>query len=114
MTHTVLAVTHPNGAASAVGSGTHWFAIGLLVGMAAIRIAPGWLTALIITFDIVALGWSFGILHYADTGSGRWVLIAVLFLLIGLFIGAIRGLRLLGDHEYLTRRNGMRARGWWI
>jgi hypothetical protein len=114
MTHTVLAITHPNGAASAVGSGTHWFAIGLLVGMVAISFAPGWLTALIVTFDLVALGWSFGILHYADTGTGRWVLIAVLFLVIGLFLGTIRGLKLLSEHEFLTRRNGMRARGWKI
>jgi len=114
MIHAVVAASVPHGAASSPASATHWFGIGLLVGMAAIRFAPGWLLGLIITFDIVALGWSFGILHYADTGNGRWVLVGVAFLLIGLFIGASRGLRMLGDHEFLTRRTGMRHRGWWL
>jgi len=114
MTHTLLAIAHPNGPASAVGSGTHWFAIGLLVGVIAVWFAPGWLMGLIITFDLVALGWSFGILHYTDTGNGRWVLVAVVFLLIGLFIGVVRGLRLLSNHEMTTRLGGIRARGWWI
>jgi hypothetical protein len=31
-----------------------------------------------------------------------------------LFLGTIRGLKLLSEHEFLTRRNGMRARGWKI
>jgi hypothetical protein len=114
MTSTVLALAHPHGAAKAGGSGTHWFAIGLLVGMVAISLAPGWLLGLIIVFDLVALGWSFGILHYADTSNGKWVLIAVLFLLIGMFWGVIRGLRHLGEHEFLTRLGGIRSRGRWI
>ncbi len=114
MTSTVVALAHPHGAASAGGSGTHWFAIGLLAGMLVISFAPGWLLGLIITFDLVALGWSFGILHYADTGNGRWVLVAVAFLLIGLFFGVLRGLRLLSNHELNTRLGGIRARGWWI
>jgi hypothetical protein len=82
--------------------------------MMALAVAPGWLLALIITFDIVALGWSFGILHYADTGNGRWVLVGVAFLLIGLLFGAWRGLRMLSNHERLTRIENMRLRGWWI
>jgi hypothetical protein len=114
MTHTVLAIAHPTGPASSVGSGTHWFAIGLLVGMAVITFAPGWLVGVIIACDIVALGWSFGILHYADTGNGRWVLVAIVFLLVGLYFGARRGLRMLSEHEFLGRLGGMKARGWWI
>ena len=116
MMHALVAVaaTTPHGAASTVGTGTYWLAIGLLVGMAAKAWAPGWLLGLIITFDIVALGWSFGILHYADTGNGRWVLVGVAFLLLGLFLGRGQGLKMLSVHEFLTRRTGMRNRGWWL
>ena len=114
MIHAVVAAATPHGAASAVGSGTYWLAIGLLVGMAAMKFAPGWLLGLIITFDLVALGWSFVILHYADTGKGRWVLVGVAFLLIGMYLGRGQGVKMLSVHEFLTRRGGMRARGWWL
>jgi len=82
--------------------------------MAAMKFAPGWLLGLIITFDLVALGWSFVILHYADTGKGRWVLVGVAFLLIGMYLGRGQGVKMLSVHEFLTRRGGMRARGWWL
>jgi len=82
--------------------------------MAAMKFAPGWLLGLIITFDIVALGWSFVILHYADTGNGRWVLVGVFFLLIGMFLGRGQGLKMLSVSEFLTRRTIMRNRGWRI
>lgn len=111
VTHIVLAFSHPKGAASRPGTGTYWFAIGLLVGMVAIWLAPAWLVGLIITADIVALGWSFGILHYADTGNGRWVLVAVVFLLIGLYVGVIHGLRHLSNSEYTTRLRNIRNNG---
>ncbi len=111
MTHTVLALTHPHGAASASSSGTHWFAIGLLVGIATVAFAPGWVTALVIVFDLVALGWSFGILNYTHSAGGRWVLVAVLFLFIGLFIGVLRGLRHVGEAEYTTRLTNIRKLG---
>jgi hypothetical protein len=107
----VLAFGHPHGAASAAGSGTYWFAIGLLIGIAAAFIAPGWVTALIVIFDLVALGWSSGILKYTHTANGRWVLIAVPFLLIGLFVGVTRGLRHLGDAEFNTRQTNIRKMG---
>jgi hypothetical protein len=111
ITHIVLAFSHPQGAASHPGTGTYWFAIGLLVGMITIRVAPGWLVGLIYTGDIVALGWSFNILHYADTGTGRWVLVALLFLFIGLYMGVIHGLRHLSDFEFMTRLRNIRSIG---
>jgi hypothetical protein len=111
VTHIVLALTHPGGAASRPGTGTYWFAIGLLVGMITIWFAPPWLVGLIITADIVALGWSFGILHYADTGNGRWVWVAVVFLLIGLYLGVIHGLRHLSNSEFSTRLKNIRNMG---
>ena len=114
MTHALVATVTPHGAASTIGSGTYWLAIGLLVGMAAMKFAPGWLLGLIITFDIVALGWSFVILHYSDTGNGRWVLVGVLFLLIGMYLGRGQGLKMLSVSEFLTRRTIMRNRGWRI
>ena len=106
-------ILHPHGAASALHSGTHWFAIGLLIGLV-VAATPAIVKVPVIVFDIVALGWSFGILHYADTGNGRWVLVGVAFLLIGLWFGATRGLKMLGEHEFLTRRSGMKARGMWL
>jgi hypothetical protein len=111
VTHTVLALTHPHGAASAPSSGTHWFAIGLLVGAATVAFAPGLVKALVILFDIVALGWSYGILHWADTTKGHWVWIALLFLFIGLFFGVIHGLRHLGDFEFGARLKNIRSIG---
>jgi hypothetical protein len=113
MIRTVLAYQPPHGAASSAGSGTHWFAIGLLVGFLVAVVGPGWVKGLVVLFDLVALGWSTGILHYTHTGSGRWVFVAVLGLIVGIAIGMIRGLRALGEHEYLSRRSGMAARGWW-
>jgi hypothetical protein len=111
VTHIVLALTHPSGAASRPGSGTYWFAIGLLVGMLAMKFAPGWLTGIIIGADIVALGWAFGILHYADTGNGRWVWVALVFLLIGLYVGVVHGLRHLSNSEFSTRLKNIRNMG---
>jgi hypothetical protein len=113
MIRTVLAYEPPHGAASSAGSGTHWFAIGLLVGFAVAAFTPGIVKGLVLLFDVVALGWSTGILHYSDTGNGRWVLIAVAAAIVGIGIGTIRGLRMLGEHEYLTRHSGMGGRGWW-
>lgn len=113
MIRTVLAFQQPHGAAAAGGSGTHWFAVGLLAGFVVAVVAPGWIKALVIVFDLVALGWSTGILNYSHSVNGRWVFVAVLGLVVGLAIGMIRGLRALSEHEFLTRRTGMRARGWW-
>jgi hypothetical protein len=114
MTPTVLALQHPHGAAASLGSGTHWFAIGLLVGVVAVLVAPGWLTGLIIVFDLVALGWSYGILKYTHTASGRWVLIAIPFLLLGLFWGMRRGLKNLSDSEMNTRLTNIKKMGRYI
>ncbi len=114
MTHVVLAFAHPHGAASSEGTGTYWFAIGMLAGMATIWFTPGWLKAIVLICDLVALGWSAVILHYTDTGTGRWVLVAAAFLLIGMFIGVLNGLRHLGDAEFRSRRNTIRKIGGWF
>jgi hypothetical protein len=111
MTSTVLAFQHPHGAASAVGTSTHWFAIGLLVGVITVFVAPAWVTALLVVFDLVALGWSSGVLNYAHSANGRWVLIAAPFLLIGMYFGVIRGLRHLSDTEFSTRLGNVRKAG---
>jgi len=107
----VLALPHPQGAASHPGSGTYLLAIGVLAGMVTIMFAPPWLVALVVTGDIVVLGWSFGILHYADTGNGRWVWVALIFLFIGLYLGVIRGLRHLSDYEFGARLRNIRSIG---
>jgi hypothetical protein len=104
-------ITHPHGAASSVGSSTHWFAIGLLVGVAVMLIAPAFVRGLVILFDLVALGWSSIILGYADSARGRWVLIGTAFLLLGMFIGVVRGLRHLGDAEFAARLGNVRKLG---
>jgi hypothetical protein len=111
VTTAVLAVTHPHGAASVTGTGTYWFAIGLLVGIVAAMFAPIWVTALIIVFDLVALGWMFGILHFTDTGDGRLVWFALPFLGIGLFFGVVRGLKHLSEAEFRTRLGNIRRNG---
>jgi hypothetical protein len=108
-------ITHPHGAASALGSGTHWFAIGLLVGVA-VAFTPLFVRIPVIVFSIVALGWSFGILNYIDHARtrGPWVLIAAAFLLLGMALGVVRGLRHLGDAEFIARRRNIRAIGRWF
>jgi hypothetical protein len=111
VTHTVIAFAHPQGAASHQGSGTFWLAIGVLVGMAAVWFTPGWVKTLVLIFDLVALGWSAVILHYTDTGLGRWVWIAAIFLVIGLFLGVKNGLKHLGESEYGTRLGNIRKNG---
>jgi hypothetical protein len=114
MTHAVVAVGLPHGAASNGGTATHWLAIGILIGMLAVFFAPPMLLSTVIVFDLVALGWTFGILNYADSSRGRWVWVALPFLLFGLWYGATRGLKMLSEHEFLTRRAGMKARGMWM
>ncbi len=114
MTHVVLAFGHPHGPASTPGTGTYWFAIGLLVGMATVWFTPGLVKALVMVFDLVALGWSAVILHYTDTGTGRWVLIAALFLIIGMFLGVLNGLRHLGESEFRGRKASVRKIGGWL
>jgi hypothetical protein len=111
MTAAILAIQPPHGAASSVGSGTHWLAIGLLAGILVARIAPPWLMWVIIIFDLVALGWSFGILRYTDSARGRWVLIGAIFLVIGLFLGVKNGLKHLSEAEYTTRLSNIRKLG---
>lgn len=107
-------ITHPHGPASALGSSTHWFAIGLLVGAAVILFTPAFVRGLVILFDLVALGWSSVILGYTDSARGQWVLIATAFLFIGMFIGVMRGLRHLGDAEFVTRLGNIRKFGRWF
>jgi len=114
VTHTVLAFAHPQGAASHQGTGTFWLAIGVLVGMAAVWFTPGWVKTLVVIFDLVALGWSAVILHYTDTGVGRWVWIGAIFLLLGMFIGVKNGLKHLSGSEYGTRLSNIRKNGHWI
>jgi hypothetical protein len=114
MIHAVLAVGLPHGAASSGSTATHWLAIGILIGILAVFFAPAWLLTFVIIFDLVALGWTFGILNYAHSAHGRWVWVAVPFLLFGLWYGATRGLKMLSEHEFLTRRSGMKARGMWM
>jgi putative effector of murein hydrolase LrgA (UPF0299 family) len=74
-------------------------------------LTPGLIKGFVILFDIVALGWSYGILHWADSAEGRWVWVAVLFLFIGLFVGVIRGLRHLSEAEFTTRLGNIRKLG---
>jgi hypothetical protein len=107
-------ITHPHGAASSLGSSTHWFAIGLLVGFLVALVAPGFVKGVVIACDLIALGWSSIILGYADSASGRWVLVATAFLLIGMLWGVVRGLRHLGDAEYAGRLRNIRNLGRWI
>jgi hypothetical protein len=111
MTHIVLALPKPQGAASHPGTGTFWLAIGLLAGMATVWFTPGWLKTIILIADLVALGWSAVILHYTDTGLGRWVWIAAVFLVLGMFIGVKNGLKHLGEAEYGTRLGNIRKNG---
>ena len=113
-THIVLAISHPQGAAATPGTPTYWFAIGLLAGMAVVWWTPGFVKTLVIIFDLVALGWSAVILHWADKGSGRWVWIAIPFLLLGMFIGVINGLKHLGSSEYRGRLTNVRKNGGWV
>jgi hypothetical protein len=106
-------ITHPHGPASAAWSSTHWFAIGLLVGFL-VALTPGFVKGVVIACALIALGWSSIILGYADSARGRWVLIGIAFLLAGMFIGVLRGLRHLGDAEYLARRRNIRTLGRWF
>ena len=114
VTHIVLALNHPQGAASTPGTPTYWFAIGLLAGMAVVWFTPGWLKTIVVIGDLVALGWSLVILNYADKGSGRWVWIAAIFLVIGMFIGVLNGLKHLGESERRGRLTNIRRNGGWL
>jgi hypothetical protein len=115
MTHFLLAsYAPPSGAASTPGTGTYWLAFGILVGMATVWFTPGLVKSLVVVFDLVALGWSAVILHYSDKGVGRWVWVAAIFLVIGMAIGVLNGLRHLGEAEYRTRKTSIRRIGGWL
>jgi hypothetical protein len=105
--------TAPTGAASKTGTGTFWLALGLLLGFVVAYVAPWWLKAAVIVFDLVALGWLARLLKFSGS-TGALVIVAVVALLGGMFWGVMRGLRHLGNHEFLTRLGGIRGRGWWI
>jgi hypothetical protein len=106
-------ITHPHGPASAPWSSTHWFAIGLLVGVL-VAFSPAIVKVPVIVFAIVALGWTSVILGYTDSTRGRWVLIGTAFLFLGMFLGVMRGLRHLGDAEYVGRLGNIRRLGRWF
>jgi hypothetical protein len=114
MTHFMLAFSHPQGSASMPGTGTYWFALGILVGMATVWFTPGLVKSLVVVFDLVALGWSAVILHYSGTGMGRWMWVAAVFLLIGMALGVVHGLRHLGEAEYRGRKTSIRRIGGWL
>jgi hypothetical protein len=82
--------------------------------MATVWFTPGLVKSLVLTFDLVALGWSAVILNYAGTVTGRWVLVAAAFLVIGMFIGVINGLRHLGEAERRARTTSIRRIGGWL
>jgi len=63
---------------------------------------------------IVALGWTSVILGYTDSARGRWVLIGTAFLFLGMFLGVVRGLRHLGDAEFVARLGNVRKLGRWF
>src|ERR1700756_2431256 len=107
-------ITHPHCPASASWSSTHWFAIGLLVGVLVMLVAPALVRGMVILFDLVALGWSSVILGYTDSARGRWILIGTAFLFLGMFLGVVRGLRHLGDAEFVARLGNVRRLGRWF
>jgi len=86
----------------------------MLLGFLVALVGPGIVKGVVITCDLIALGWSSLILGYADSARGRWVLVATAFLLIGMFWGVLRGLRHLGDAEYAARVRNIRNIGRWI
>jgi hypothetical protein len=82
--------------------------------MATVWFTPGLVKSLVLVFDLVALGWSAVILHYSGTGMGRWVWVGAVFLVIGMFIGVLNGLRHLGEAEFRSRRSSIRRVGGWL
>ena len=86
----------------------------MLLGFLVAMVAPGFVKGVVIACDLIALGWSSIILGYADSPRGRWVLIGTAFLLIGMLLGVVRGLRHLGDAEYTARLKNVRNLGRWI
>jgi hypothetical protein len=105
----VLALVHPHGAASTVGTGSFWVAIGVLIGFVTAAVAPGWLKGLVVVFDLVALGWMSGILGFADRSDGRWVWVLLGGIAVGLFLGVVRGLKYLSEWEFGTRLRNIRS-----
>ena len=100
-----------------VGSLTssHMFWLGLLIGLGAV-ILPGWLRLILAIVAVFSLGWVSVVDHHVSYSSGtvRWVLVALLGLVVGLFWGRIRGLRHLGESDFRIRFGNVRGVRRWF
>jgi len=90
------------------------FWIGVLFALTFAYILPGWLTGLLLVVAVFASGILPSVTHHAHSSTVVYLIIGLIPLVIGMYIGRVRGLRHLGEAEFQTRWKNVRGVSRWI
>ncbi len=97
-------------------AGSHVFWYGVLLACLIVWILPTWASALFFVVAVLAsdlLHSTVGRAHFSGSDLPALLLLGIAFV-VGLSLGRLRGLRLLGEHEYRTRRGNILQISRWI
>lgn len=92
----------------------HMFWIGVLVGILAVWILPGWLSGGLFVVALLASGVLISLRHPGYSTLVPYIIVGIISLVIGLYFGRIRGLRQLGESDFRTRLANIRIIRRWF
>jgi hypothetical protein len=93
---------------------THMFWIGLLVGILAVWIFPGWVSGILFFIALLVSGILSSFRNHAHSTEVPFIIVGIIALVIGLYFGRIRGLRQLGESDFRTRFTNIRGIRRWF
>lgn len=93
---------------------THMFWIGVLVGILAVWILPGWISGILFVAALLVSGILSSIRHSSHSTAVPYIIVGLIALVIGLYFGRIRGLRQLGESDFRTRLTNVRIIRRWF
>jgi hypothetical protein len=111
----VFATVHSQSAITGYFTNSHYFWLGLLIGLAVVFLA-GWIRLLMAILAVFMLGWVRVVGHHVSFSPGmlKWVLVALIGLAVGLWWGRMRGLRQLGESDFRIRSTNVRGVSRWF
>jgi hypothetical protein len=111
----VFAAVHSQSAITGYFTSSHYFWLGLLIGLAVVFLA-GWIRLLMAVVAVFMLGWVHVVEHHVSFSPGalKWVFVALIGLAVGLWWGRMRGLRQLGESDFRIRSTNVRGISRWF
>jgi hypothetical protein len=111
----VFAAVPSKSAITGYFTGSHYFWLGLLIGLVVVFLA-GWIRLLMAIVAVFMLGWVHVVDHHVSFSPGalKWVVVALIGLAVGLWWGRMRGLRQLGESDFRIRSTNVRGISRWL